>query len=150
MPPPRVPSVPEDPDETPEEPDPEGAFIACNLCALSPTAAIVLFAAASLALGVLVLAVVVLSDPLITDRVLPSGMLGVSGKPDVLTLGVGSTQPVLLPTVEGAPRTGGTAAAGAAGMTPAGPKSPTEWFRVFEFKTAGGIGVIGPSPKGPQ
>ena len=132
--PPLVPSVPEDPDETPEEPDPEGAFIACNLCISSVDAFSALFAASSLVLGVLVLAVVVLSDPLITDRVLPSGKLGVSGKPD-----------------EGG--TGGTAggtAAGAAGMTPAGPKSPTGWFWVFEFKTAGGIGSIGPSPKGPQ
>ena len=74
---------------------------------------------------------------LIPDRALP--------KPseEVLVLGVGSTQPVLLPTVEGVPCTGGTAgaAAGAAGLTPAGPKSlPPGWFWVFAFKTAGGIG----------
>ena len=71
--------------------------------------------------------------------------------PDVLVLGVGSTQPVLL-TVEArccAACTTAAGAVGAAGLTPAGPKSLIG-CRVFEFKTAGGIGVIGPSPKGPQ
>ncbi len=99
---------------------------------------------------------------LIPDRALPaSGRVGVvwipeeappmvpsvpelpDATPDVLTLGVGSTQPVLL-TVEArccAACTTAAGAAGAAGLTPAGPgaKSPT-WCRVFEFKTAGGIG----------
>jgi hypothetical protein len=60
--------------------------------------------------------------------------------PDVLVLGVGSTQPVLLPeTVEArtaAACTTAVGAVGAAGLTPVGPK----WFWVFEFKTAGGIG----------
>jgi len=150
-PPPTVPSVPELPDATPEVPEdvvPDRAPTDRKVVKVS----------------------------LIPDRALPaSGRVGVlwipeearpmvptvpelpdatPEVPDVLVLGVGSTQPVLLGTVEGAPRTGCTvgAAAGAAGLTPVGPgaKSPTEWSRVFEFKTAGGIGVIGPSPKGPQ
>jgi hypothetical protein len=82
------------------------------------------------------------------------GRVGVLWMPDVLVLGVGSTQPVLLPgTVEGGTggTAGGTAGAGTAGLTPAGPKSlPGGLLVVFEFKTAGGIGAIGPSPKGPQ
>lgn len=132
-PPPPVPSVPELPDATPEVPEDVAARSATDRK--------------------------VVKVSLIADRALPAaGRVGVlwipeearpmvppvpelpdatPEVPDVLVLGVGSTQPVLLPeTVEARTAAACTTAVGAAGLTPVGPK----WFWVFEFKTAGGIG----------
>jgi hypothetical protein len=119
MPPPTVPSVPELPDATPDVPD---------VPVRAPTDRRVVNVSS------------------IPERMLSptdpggGGRVGVLWMPDVLVLGVGSTQPVLLPeTVEARTAAACTTAAGAvgaAGLTPVGPK----WFWVFEFKTAGGIG----------